>query len=215
MNFGFIQAALKSAGAVLLPVAEQVGVGAATAAGGPVVGNLAQLAVTAINGAIAKHGATSPASAPAQQTSALSQLVTDGAQAVESITVGLAKKSDVMAFLESHASDIANLVLGGAGKKVVDLDRFTKGADSIVEGVLDVMKAIGEVPTSTPMTNPVVLTAPPASTPSLTPVVAPPAPVPASPSPAPAVQTAGVITINTSEVQPLITKLLSLFGVKA
>ena len=215
MNFGFIQAALKSAGAVLLPVAEQAGTAAATAVGGPVAGTLVSLAVSAINGAITKHGTTAPASAPAQQTSALSQLVVNGAQAVENITVGLAKKSDVMDFLESHASDIANLVLGGAGKKVVDLDRFTKGADSIVEGVLDVMKAIGEVPTSTPMTNPVVLTAPPASTPSLTPVVAPPAPVPASPSPAPAVQTAGVITINASEVQPLITKLLSLFGVKA
>lgn len=226
MNFGFVEAALKTVGGVLLPVAEQAGTAAATAAGGPAAGMLANLAVQAINGAIAKHGASTPATAPAQQTSALSALVLSGASTIENITVGLAKKSDVMAFLEAHAADIANVLLNGAGKKVVDLDRFTTGADSIVEGILDVMKAIGEVPTSTPMTNPVVLTAAPSTAPSQIPVVAPATPVPASlggitpviatsimpPSGQP---TAPTITVNAADIQSLVQKLLSALGLGA
>lgn len=143
MNFGFITAFLKTVGKAALPVAEDVGIAAANAALPGLGGTLAQFVVTGINNAVAKHG-TAPASTPSPSD--------------PTITVGQAKKFDVLQFLESNAPEIMNAILAGRGKVVVDRAGFVAGTDQIVEGFLQVMKSVGAIPSSTPPVDPVVIT---------------------------------------------------------
>ncbi len=143
MKFGFVTAALKDFGKAALPLAEQVGIQAANVAAPGVGGFLANLAAQSINAAIAKHG-TAPANTPAPSD--------------PTITVGQAKKFDVLQQIESQAPEIMNLILAGRSKAVVDRAGFVDGTNEIVEGVLKVMKAIGAVPSSTPPVDPVMIT---------------------------------------------------------
>ena len=149
-SFGFITNVLKDIGKAVKPIektaltaAEDVGVAAANAALPGIGGTLAQLAITGITNAVTKHG-TAPSSTPAPSD--------------PTITVGQAKKFDVMQFLESNAPAIMNAILAGRGKAVVDTTGFANGTDQIVEGFLAIMKSIGAVPSSTPPTTPVVIT---------------------------------------------------------
>lgn len=143
LNFGFITAALKTFGKQVLPLAEDAGVAAANAALPGVGGTLASLIITGITAAVAKHG-TAPASTPAPSD--------------PTITVGEAKKFDVMQFLESNAPDIMDSILAGRNKTVIDRAGFVAGTDKVVEGFLDIMKSIGAIPSSTPPSDPVVIT---------------------------------------------------------
>lgn len=143
MKFGFILTALKDIGKAALPVAEEVGVTAANAALPGLGGTLAQLAINGITQAIVKHG-TAPSSTPSPSD--------------PTITVGQAKKFDVMQLLEANAPEIMDLILAGAHKKVVDRAKFVEGTDKLVEGLLEIMQAIGAVPSSTPPVDPVVIT---------------------------------------------------------
>lgn len=143
MKFGFVTNVLKNIGKAVLPVAEEAGVLAANAALPGLGGTLAQIAIQGITGAIAKHG-NAPASSPAPSD--------------PTITVGQAKKFDVMQLLEANAPEIMDLILAGAHKKVVDRAKFVEGTDKLVEGLLEIMQAIGAVPSSTPPVDPVVIT---------------------------------------------------------
>lgn len=143
MKFGFITSVLKSIGGAVLPVAEQVGVAAANTAVPGLGGFLANIAINGINNAIAKHG-TAPSITPSPSD--------------PTMTVGQAKKFDVLQLFESQAPDILNLILAGQNKKVIDRQGFVDGTDALVEAFLKIMKSIGAVPSSTPMADPVVIT---------------------------------------------------------
>lgn len=175
MKFGFITTVLKDIGKVALPIAEEAGVTAANAALPGLGGTLAQLAITGITNAVVKHG-TAPAATPSP--------------ADPTVTVGQAKKFDVMQFLEANAPEILDAILSGQNKTVIDRAGFVNGTDQIVEGFLEIMKSIGAVPSSTPPVDPVVITpaviaatkAAPAPAPTQVPqaVLAPLAPAPAA-----------------------------------
>lgn len=143
MKFGFVTNVLKTLGKAALPMAETLATTAATAAGGPLLGSLVPMIFAGVKNAAAKHG-DAPNSAV---------IDTDNG-----MTVGQAKKFDVMQLLESQAPELANLILGGARKKVVDRERFLAGVDKITEGVVDVLKSVGEIASATPPADPVVIT---------------------------------------------------------
>ncbi len=154
--FGFVKAALKAVGRASLGAVETAAPAAATIFAGPVAGNLVSLAIKGIIAAEAKHGPTqaAPAPVPAPTPEAPAPAV-PVAPAVDpqAVPVGLAKKLDVMAFLEENEVTIVNAILASTGKSVVNKDRFAAGADKIVEGLVDVMKSIGALPSSTPPTD--------------------------------------------------------------
>lgn len=156
MNFGFVTAALKSLGLEALTVAETVGPAAATAFGGPLAGQLAMLAVQAISAAQARHGASPP---PVQVAT------TTGTASVDP------RKLDVMQSLEQQAGTIANMVLAATGRAVSDPARFATGVNALVEGLVDIMKAVDALPINGNQT------VPSKSTPAPSPVAAPTAPV--------------------------------------
>lgn len=157
MNFGFVTAALKSLGLEALTVAETVGPAAATAFGGPLAGQLAMLAVQAISAAQAKHGAAPP---PVQVAT------TTGTASVDP------RKLDVMQSLEQQAGTIANMVLAATGRAVSDPARFATGVNALVEGLVDIMKAVDALPAAQNL-----LVVPSKSTPAPAPVAAPAASV--------------------------------------
>ena len=143
MNFGFVTNILKTVGTAVLPVAEEAGVAAANAALPGLGGTLAQIAITGITQAIQKHG-TAPASTPSTVSPGL--------------TTGQAKLLDVMQMFENAGPDIANAILAGRNKVVIDRAGFVSGTQEIVEGFLAVMKSIGAIPSTTPPTDPMVIT---------------------------------------------------------
>lgn len=140
MNFGFVKTALKAVGKGALTVGETVAPAAATAFGGPLAGTLAKIAVDGIAAAQAKHAAVP------HGTLVLSPAV------AEPVPVELAKKLDVMTYMESQSGAIADLVLNMAGHPVADPQRFAQGVDLMVEGLVDVMKAIKALPVATEQT---------------------------------------------------------------
>lgn len=139
MNFGFVGAALKAVGKGALKVAEVAGPAAATAFGGPLAGSLVNIAVQGIEAAQAKHGAVP---APVVVSTASGPVAIDP------------RKLDVMQYLESQAGTIASLVLASTGKPVADPARFATGVNALVEGLVDIMKAIEALPTTTPVAAP-------------------------------------------------------------
>lgn len=143
MKLGFLTPLLKTLGTTALPLAEQLGVTAANAALPGLGGLLANIAVKGINDAIAKHG-TAPAATPSP---------TD-----PTMTIGQAKKFDVLQTFESEAPDILNLILAGQSKMILDRATFVQGTDELVEAFLKIMKSIGAIPSNKPPTDPVVIT---------------------------------------------------------
>lgn len=149
MTFGFVTAALKAVGKGALKVAETAGPIAASAFGGPLAGQLATIAVQGIEAAQARHGASPAPLAIAGTTATLDP-----------------RKLDVMQYLESQAGTIANLVLGSTGRPVADPARFATGVNTLVEALVDIMKAVEALPTTTPVPAPPVETVLPKSTPA-------------------------------------------------
>ena len=60
------------------------------------------------------------------------------------------KKSAVLTTVESITPVLGELLIAKAGHSVTDAARFQTGVDAVIEGILDIYKSFGAVPTSEP-----------------------------------------------------------------
>jgi hypothetical protein len=100
--------------------------------------------------ALSAAAAIDPALAPvASLVSGISRAVLAAAPRTGTPLGGAAAKDQVLSTVEAITPVFVELLLAKTGHNVADNARFQVGVDQVIEGVLDIYKSFGAVPSST------------------------------------------------------------------